>query len=188
MHVAHASVSRHSRSPSCSEMLKNFPELFTSRNALVAGAIGGAIALGDSLLGPVLAPVAELGAAALTAWIGAKAVCEYARANGVERQRALEMASEATRHSYGAHLAHKTLDFACAASAGNPRAAKAAGAIAVHCVRAQATSLVAHVLVGWSPPLFGGTRVVAASRAAFNAATFVHAMESSVRFEFAEAA
>lgn len=167
-------------------MVKNISDLLTSRNALIAGAVGGAIALGDSLLGPVLAPVAELGAAALTAWIGAKAVCDFARANGVEKQRALEMASEATRNSYGAHLAHKTLDFACAASAGNPRAAKAAGAIAVHCVRAQATSLVAHVLVGWSPPLFGGTRVVAASRAAFNAANFVHAMESSVRFEFAE--
>jgi hypothetical protein len=169
-------------------MVNEISKVLGSRHALVAGAIGGAIALGDILLGPVLAPVAELGAAALTAWIGAKAVCDFARVNGVEKQRALEMASEATRDSYGAHLAHKTLDFACAASAGNPRAAKAAGAIAVHCVRAQATSLVAHVLVGWSPPLFGGTRVVAASRAAFNAATFVNAMESSVRFEFGVAA
>jgi hypothetical protein len=164
-------------------MVDEISSLLGSRHALVAGAIGGAIVLGDSLLGPVLAPIAELGAAALTAWIGAKAVREFARANGVEKNQALKRVSEATRDSHGTKLAHKTLDFACSAAAGDPRAARAAGAIAVHCVRAQATSLVAHVLVGWSPPLFGGTRVVAASRAAFNAATFVSAMEQSVRGE-----
>ena len=169
-------------------MVNQISHVLGSRHALVAGAIGGAIALGDILLGPVLAPVAELGAAALTAWIGARAVCDFARANGVEKKRALKRASEATRDSHGTNLAHKTLDFACSAAAGDPRAARAAGAIAAHCMRAQASSLVAHVLVGWSPPLFGGTRVVAASRAAFNAATFVNAMEQSVRGEFLAAA
>jgi hypothetical protein len=169
-------------------MVDDFSRVIGSRHALVAGAIGGAIALGDSLLGPVLGPVAELGAAALTAWIGARAVCDFARANGVEKKHALKRASEATRDSHGKNLAHKTLEFACSAAAGDPRAARAAGAIAVHCVRAQASSLVAHVLVGWSPPLFGGTRVVAASRAAFHAATFVNAMEQSVRIEFLAAA
>ena len=169
-------------------MVHEISHVLGSRSALLAGAIGGVITLGDTLLGPVLAPVAELGAAAVTAWIGARLVCDLAHVNGVTKTTALKRASEATKGAHGNNLAHKTLDFACSAAAGDPKAVRAAGAIAVHCVRAQASSLVAHVLVGWSPPLFGSARVVSVSRAAFNAAAFVSALERSVTPEFAVAA
>lgn len=169
-------------------MLEILPDVFRSRYALVAGAVGGAVALTDTLLGPFLGPVADLGAAAATAWIGARSVSKLAAENGVCEKEALRRVAEATRSSHGRHLAHKTLHFACKATAKEAEVVRAAGAVAVHCVRTQATSLVTHVLVGWAPPLFGSAKVIAASRAAYDAATFVHAMESAFTLPVAAAA
>jgi len=169
-------------------MVNEIGRVLGSRHAVVAGAIGGAVALADGLLGPLAAPFTGLGAAAVTAWIGAQRVFGLASEHGVSREEALRVASEATRRVYGKNLAHKTLELARTVATRDPAAARAAGAVAFHCVRSQATSMVAHVLVGWSPPLFGSAKVIAASRAAYDAAAFVHAMEIAVTPPLAAAA
>jgi hypothetical protein len=162
------------------------PVPFLTVHVVLAGAIEGAAAIGATLATPWLAPILEMGSAALVACVAADAARRVVMRGRSKSANA--HADLATRRVLSASLksmnardrgcvAGRTLDLALNRKSFR-KVARATGAVVSSCARATVSGFASTALTAHAPHLIAASRVLSVSRAMWRGASFVRAIEN----------
>jgi hypothetical protein len=159
--------------------------LSLTTHTILAGFVGGATNVAQTVVGPILSPLVEVSGAAATALVAAHAVTQIAAAHGLAPQHAFRIAMKIAPQASRTHgcVSAKALHLATDIGSPSLDTARLGAAVIVHMIQSRVLSGLNSVATCWCPPLAVGVRVAGLTRSVVASALFLRTIERAAARE-----